>query len=862
MPAEIRCVCGTNVSVAGTTARCPECGRVVRARVVAGGDELAAEIQEFLPTESLAAKREPADKTSVAKQMFEALLDPRAIQWLMTLGGSLSVVGLIVWLVSVGAFDSPLRQAAAFGVGTLALFAAGGSLARLTRHRLAGEALAFLACVVAPLNLWFYHAQELVTVDGRLWMGGVACCALYAATLFTFRRPLFLYAVQVGVTLTALLLIADFGEVGVTGLSLTLAILGAVAVHLERAFPAEGTFDRRRFGPPLLWTGLCQVAVALAVLLPAQIFHWAELPTAAISWLIDVNRLAVTPVFATGLWLAAAYLAFYAAVIPRIGKGWTVLAGALCLLMAEATVLIGTDASAEGAVVALALTSAVACIAASRYGDRLGISAAVARGSSVLLSALPVGLGYLLFCRGVMPSFRAFGWDRSFEAAFPFAMTLVSACLAASAVAMRQYRQEAAALRFLTAGGVLLAAAGTVQLVAMPWSIGAAILAMIPLAYLVEGMLRKDDVNVAIAYTAAGLFSASAFLAVCHQGFDLFIPQAGKVATLGVAIVALEIAAFLLMSAARSERRGWRELSVLLSLPAAGAIAVMLWQGLGFAGAASGWTIPAFAAAAILPLVVSRSLNATSASRPLFLAGATLLLATTAVTDLRAFAMTLANDLVWWNFGEIVGIIAACLVASAIAKQLGWRWVFSLGATASTAVAVFVLSSLADLSAWQRLEVLAVTLGTLLLAAGHVGRFRDRMRQSDDLIDVALWFGSALTIVPLAVATFYHRFESPPPSLLDELALATFGLLMLATGLAWRFKATTLVGGGALGGYLVVLMVSLLRRPEVEMGAFLAVAGTVLFLAAVALSIYRDRLLALPDRIARREGVFQVLDWR
>ncbi|MGC1275100.1 MAG: hypothetical protein WBC44_15450 [Planctomycetaceae bacterium] len=834
----------------------------MRARVVAGGDDSVAEIHEFLPTGSPAASREPADKTSVAKQMFEALLDPRAIQWLMMLGGSLSVVGLIVWLVSVGAFDSPLRQAAAFGVGTLALFAAGGSLARLTRHRLAGEALAFLACVVAPLNLWFYHAQELVTVDGRLWMGGVVCCALYAATLVTFRRPLFLYAFQVGVTLTALLLIADFGEVGVTGLCLTLAILGAIAVHLERAFPAEGAFDRRRFGPPLLWTGLGQVAVALAVLLTAQILDWTDLPTAAISWLIDVNRLAVTPVFATGLWLVAAYLAFYAAIVPRIAKGWTVLAGALCLLMAEATVLIGTDASAEGAVVALALTSAVACLGSARFGDRIGVSGAVARGSAVLLSALPVGLGYLLFCRGVMPSFKAFGWDRSFEAAFPFAMTLVSACLAASAVAMRRYRQEATALRFLTAGGVLLAAAGAVQLVEMPWSIGAAILAMIPLAYLIEGMLRKDDVDVAIAYTAAGLFSASAFLAVCHQGFDLFIPREGKVATLGVAIVALEIAAFLLMSATRSERRGWRELSVFLSLPAAGAIAVMLWQGLGFAGGSSDWTIPAFAVAAVLPLMISRTFKTTNTARPLFLTGAALLLATTAVADLRAFAMTLADDLAWWNFGEIVGVVAACLVAAAIAARTGWRWVFSLGAIASTAVAVFVLSSLADLSAWQRLEVLAVTLGTLLLVAGHIGRFRDRTRQADDLVDLALWFGSGLTIVPLAVATFYHRFESPPPSLFDELALATFGLLMLATGFAWRFKATTLVGGGALGGYLVVLIASLLRRPEVEMGAYLAVAGTALFLAAVALSIYRDRLLALPDRIAKREGVFQVLDWR
>jgi hypothetical protein len=32
--------------------------------------------------------------------------------------------------------------------------------------------------------------------------------------------------------------------------------------------------------------------------------------------------------------------------------------------------------------------------------------------------------------------------------------------------------------------------------------------------------------------------------------------------------------------------------------------------------------------------------------------------------------------------------------------------------------------------------------------------------------------------------------------------------------------------------------------------------------AGVALSIYRDRLLALPDQIVNREGFFRIIDWR
>ena len=36
----------------------------------------------------------------------------------------------------------------------------------------------------------------------------------------------------------------------------------------------------------------------------------------------------------------------------------------------------------------------------------------------------------------------------------------------------------------------------------------------------------------------------------------------------------------------------------------------------------------------------------------------------------------------------------------------------------------------------------------------------------------------------------------------------------------------------------------------------------VVFALGVALSIYRDKLLALPDLVAKREGVFRILNWR
>lgn len=35
-----------------------------------------------------------------------------------------------------------------------------------------------------------------------------------------------------------------------------------------------------------------------------------------------------------------------------------------------------------------------------------------------------------------------------------------------------------------------------------------------------------------------------------------------------------------------------------------------------------------------------------------------------------------------------------------------------------------------------------------------------------------------------------------------------------------------------------------------------------IFLIGIALSVWRDRILEIPGRIASRRGIFQVIDWR
>ena len=856
------CRCGAAISDRATS--CPRCGASLRQANDNPADGSALEIREFLPDRPTRGEKPAASPVAepprVGRRMLEALVDPRAIEWMLLIGGALSIVGLIVWLVSVGAFENPLNKAIGFGIGTGVLLGAGWWLTLRTRYRMAGEALTFLACVVAPLNIWFYHGQDLLSVDGHLWIAGIVCCGLYAATLIVLKRPLFIFACQAGVTLTTLLFLADFGTLGATSVAATLAILGAISVHLEPGLPSAGTFDRRRFGRPLVWGGLGLFVAGLFVMLPAQIWGWTHLPASALSWLINPDLLAISPVVGTVIWMVGGYLALYVALVPRLAGGWTSLASIACLLMAETTALIGLEASAEGVIVALSLTSAAACLVLARLArGKASRVIQVARIGVVALAALPVGLGYLLLARGTMPSFEIWGWQRNLTTAFPIAMALATACQVAGVLAMREFRRDALVLRFLAAGAAVLTTAGIVWQSDIPDTIRLAALVAVPLGYLVSGIVRKDEGDVVIAHTLSGVFGASLFLAVCHQGLDLFIPAEAKLATLGTAIVMLEASILLLLSAGHLEARGRGNAGICLSLTAVATTAGVIWQGAVYAGY---WDDHAVSLLVGGGLLITLLHFVAKVSRPARIVGTGLMLLTAVAVNLQGLGYVLNDAFIWKAVTDLLVVAGGCAIAAVIVPAGNWRRLLAAAGGVSLAVAMLMFLSRIELSKWQLVEILSVSAGVVLLVAGHVGRFRETGEQPDDLVDAGLWVGALLVMLPLSVATFMGRFIETAPRIYDEFALVTFAVLMLATGLGWRFKATTLLGGVGLVGYLVVLLAAVLRRPEVTMGAYLAGIGAALFTIGVLLSIYREYLLSLPDRIAQRKGLFQVLDWR
>lgn len=88
------------------------------------------------------------------------------------------------------------------------------------------------------------------------------------------------------------------------------------------------------------------------------------------------------------------------------------------------------------------------------------------------------------------------------------------------------------------------------------------------------------------------------------------------------------------------------------------------------------------------------------------------------------------------------------------------------------------------------------------------------------------------------------------------------GLVMLAGGFAMRIKSTTLTGAAMMALYLLTLPSLIPTGGLWVIGVYLTVGGGLFFGAGLLLAVYRDRLLALPERIKRREGVFRVLNWR
>jgi hypothetical protein len=842
--------------------------------------------------ESITPPPEPAALTVASREappprrnMLEILLDPRSIQWLLASGGVLLVLGLVIWLAAAGIFENKLVVASCMGVANLALLAGGWAVIGYTRHEMAGRALTLLACLLMPLNLWFYDAQGLITLSqgGHLWIPALVCCGLYAVSARLLRDPMFVYVFVAGIAMTGLLLLADklldrFWEISAP--ATLLVVLGLICIHVERAFTeADSPFSRRRFGLAFFWSGHMLLAVGLLLVLGAQI---------AGDWLyhglfeqLYLRYDAVQPLIVTQfgdkllalcLVLAGTYAYVYSdLVVRRIGV--YVYVAVVTLLWSEVLVIRlfpQLDRMMEVVIIALSLTGLLANLVLStptgkssplfRFGPPLG----------VFLSVLPVVLGVILHLRATatLPANLRYNLGASYLLAM--LLTAIS-CRIGAYLHRHDYPALSTTYFFGTGAATLAGLAGLLLVLSdhrMPWQEQAPLLMLLPLAYLLAARLYRghspETPLTRVAHAATAVMLAASVLAAFRQNFVVI---EGQRLNLLLAGFFAEAALFYALAAA------WRrsEISVYACTVVACAA---VWQVLKYYSVADEYHILVFAIVGLLLLVAYRfavleKFQRTGLARPAFQGGNALL----SLALVGGALLTLSELLTRHGQKGILTsllflLVVIGLAAVALVRHKDWRRWYVAMTICNAVLSALVLAILGHLTLPQKLEIVSLVIGSGLLVVGHLGWYREQ-EQQNDLVSVSLFLGSLLLAVPLTIAVLHCRSSYDQVDMfntfhtLNELGMLAAGLLLLATGFMFHIKSTTLGGGCTMFLYLLSLVL-FIRVPEnlKTTAVYIMVGGALFFGAGLLLSLYRDRLLALPDRIKRREGVFRVLTWR
>ena len=811
------------------------------------------------------------------RSLWEMILDPRTIQWFLALGGAMFVVGLIIWLAVQGLF-TPRVIAVGMGVANLALLAGGAHMVRRTRYQMAGRAITLLACFVMPLNLWYYHAHELITIEQSLWIPALVCCVLYAAVAVVLRDPSFVYVLMGGVALTGTLLLGDLNKFWeITAPSMMLVLLGLVGIHVQRAFPPEdeSPFNRRRFGMAFFWSGQALLAAGLLLLLGAQIAGgWLYEPFFRTIYVHfgGTRPFVVTQyadrLIALALVVAGTYAYLYSDFVVRRVGVYVYLAAATTLwaevLLIE---LVHDQIRPEMIITILALTALAANLIERPAQSRGSAFARTMPPLGLLLSCVPVLFGIVLHIRATcvyVPEVWRFtpGWP------YVGAMLLTAGvCRLGAYLHRHSHSRLSATYFFATAAATMVAAAAFLTVPPFKlraWDQQAPWLMLIPIAYIIasrsyRGHTAEKPLNwVAHAATAViALGAVGATLTMTEgQVLDTFDGNPRLAA-------AFALAAVFYILAVLFHRH---EASVFgAALAGCGA----MWQMLSYWNVQAEFYTLAFAVAGLVMLVAFRLAVVEGATKNRLAEAAfgcanallSLSFIAAALITLSRFS---AHRTSWQLVMLLCGLTAIALLAVVLVRDAMWRRWYIVAAIGEGLLAFITLEILADLQYYQKIEIFCLAVGVAMLIAAHVGWYREQ-DSDNEMVSAGLWLGGLLAVLPMAFDVLGHRGSGPFTTwnLFTEIALLAVAVGLLVTGLTFQLKATTFVGGLGVGAYVLSLLL-LIHLPDrlQTTSVILTVAGACVFATGLLLSLYRDRLLELPDRIKRREGVFRVLSWR
>lgn len=792
-------------------------------------------------------RRRPPPLPQPRRSLLELALDPQSIQLLFALGGALMVVGVVI-LLWVNDFFTPALLASVLAAGNAAVLLLGWWLIRSTRHQVAGRALTLLACLVMPLNLWYLHANALITIEGQLWLVALLISALYFASALVLRDRLFVYVFCGGLTLAGLLVLASwppspqhFWEIAAP--SALLVVLGVIGIHLERAFPDEqGPFSRRRFGLAFFWSGHAQLAAGLLLLLGATVAgDWLYQPF--FKEVYALIKAIPSPVVGELRWLAITLVALatwsylYSDIVVRnigvyVHLAALTLAWLVVLVLQQANVPLGADLL----IAVLAATSLMLHVA----GALAPRDSAYTRAFPIvglLLPLLALLVAVVVYLRHVSPDLRGVWQAEAPSWGYLAALVLTAvSCRAGAHLYRRSHPGLSAVYFFATAGATLMAAASLLASLGLAeWQQHGPLLMALPILYVLAARLYRDGpaehplVWVGHASTVVLVLAAVSSAAV---GFVL-VEQASL--NLMLAVFFALVAVFYALCATLHRQVLGVHLSALMACAA-------FWQVFTWAGAVAEVYILTFAVVGLALLVGYRlALVERVGGNPLATAAfgtANVLLSLAFVSAALIGLSRLTLGSAPWRFVGLCGALTvAGLLAVALVREPAWRRWYVVASIGQAALTFLGLSILSLLSPWHKAEVFCVGMGLILLAASHAGWYREQDRESE-LVSMGLAFGSLLVGVPLALATLIDRSRDQF-LWANEAGFLLAALVLTTTGVMFRLKSTAVVGSCLTALYFLTLLIFVPWSRLNTVALLLVGGGGGVFVLALALSVAR-----------------------
>lgn len=871
---------------------------------------------EFLATEQQSASAHPvaSDPEPETRHLIDRLLDPRSLQLLMMTGGTLLVVGLVVWLWTIGLFENSLVVASVMGGANLAVLAGGVAMVLRSRYQTAGRAITLLASLVLPLNLWFYDAQGLVTLNegGHLWLPALVICCLYAATARLLKDSMFVYALVGGVSMTGLLLLAD-QQVGrfweVLSPSMLLVGLGVVCVHVERLFaPGDGPFSREKFGLAFFRAGHVAMGSGLGLLLGGRIVGRFYNPLFSRFDFLSLPQVATVTnmkLFALALAALGAYTYLHSLLVAKRGSRYAYSA-ILMLLWCEviALDLFHVNLTEQLMVALLASTGLAANAVASvtrRVADSKEQSTSVetADETSVgkltsttavlgtLLTTVSLLVGSFQFVRGafdsrMLPSFQ-FDWF------YVAAMTVLAAAAWTGAKLHDNLKRRSLAsfsLQSATLATLFTLAATTSLLGVSSLALQLPLLGLLPLVIVGAARAKVDQPK---GYYLDSAQVASTLLLLLSVGVTLGLAPASTAWVVSSTPLLLGLffaESALLNGLVAAERRHTSGRQITAPVLSAASCWASAWQLLLYFGLVTYAPFLAASVVGIVCLLANRLLDSeqrkespstTQAASPggLVWAGYCMTVLGGVAGALLTFNRLAAGETEWELLALMLGQATAAGLAALLAPTSGVRRGLFALAGGHVLLGLLVVNALSALTFGQRIELFLTACGGLLLVAGHVGWRRETQEMaksdggvnSDSLVTFNLVVGSLLSAGPLVCGLIAQRGFGDSTGwawvLMHEVGVLAIGLLLLGAGVLCRIRSTTLVGSTALVAYIGSLL-ALVNLPDQlqSVAVYMMVGGGLFFAVAVMLSVYRDRLLEIPERVRAGKGVFRVLTWR